>query len=204
MPKNTISALGMNAFWIVTLGEFKSTMDQNKSFLFNDLAEILGAVSELSPIFAAAATFAGLGALTGMIWQRSSKGGIALFLIFLAFSCIGVSIGFLAGHSRTGVVGNVLPAALVFLGAGATYLFSYRPEHSPLTTLGVLVFTLSMLVMYFGSAGERSKSEFIYNDYVATRDECLNLILSPEFLEYPKVEKVRVRAYCKDYVTFLR
>lgn len=179
-------------------------MDQENSFLFNDPAEILGALSELVPIFGAAATIAVLGVFVALIWQRSPKGFFPLFLIFLAFSGIGVSIGFLAGHSRTGVVGNVLPAALVFLGAGATYLFSYKPDQSPLSTLGVLVFTLSMLVMYFGSAAERSKSEFVYNDYVATRDKCLSLILSPNFLEFSKVEKVRIRAYCKDYVTFLR
>lgn len=179
-------------------------MDQEDSFLFNDLSEIFGAILKLTPIFAAAAAIAVLGVALAAIWQRSHKGSLALFFIFLAFSVIGVSIGFLAGHSRTGVVGNVLPAALVFLGAGTTYLFSYKREQSPLSTLGVLVFTLSMLIMYFGSAAERSKSEFVYNDYIVTRDKCLNLLLSPGFLKFSKVEKVRVRTYCKDYVTFLR
>lgn len=179
-------------------------MDQENSFLFNDMPEIFGALIDLAPVFATVAAIALSGALVAILWGGSRKGSLALFFIFLAFSGIGVSIGFLAGHSRTGVAGNVLPAALVFLGAGATYLFSYKPEQSPLSTLGVLVFSLSMLLMYFGSSVERSKSEFIYNDYVSTRDKCLSLILSPDFLEFAKKEKVRVRAYCKDYVTFLR
>ena len=93
-------------------------MDQNKSFIFNDFGEILAALLALSPIVATAAIVAALGTVAAVAWQRSSREFFALFAIFLAFSVLGVSIGFLAGHSRTGVVGNVLPATLVFLGAG--------------------------------------------------------------------------------------
>ncbi|MEE2635517.1 MAG: hypothetical protein VX940_14565 [Pseudomonadota bacterium] len=176
----------------------------DKYQVLNDFGEIWGAFLTLFPVFFAGLLVAFVCALVALMLQRSFQGFLKILALLFAFSVLGVSIGFLSGHSRVGVAGNVLPAALVFLGAGVTYLYSYKPEQSPIAVLGIVSFAVSMLVMYFGGAVERSKSDFNYSDYVAARDKCMSFVLSSDFTDLPKGEKIRVREYCKLYVAFLR
>lgn len=142
--------------------------------------------------------------------HKSNHNPFSFFLLAFSFSLLGGGIGYLSGLSREGVVGDVLPAALVFLGLGAGYLFSQNPEKSMFSSVAVGCFALTLFNFYYLAASERTESEKLENDarfleaeIEDIRKQCATSIISKDFLELSSAERKRMIRYCKGYAPFL-
>lgn len=147
-----------------------------------------------------------------LAWQRSVKHAGIVFTIAFGMCLIGGSAGYLSGYSRVGVAGDVIPAALVFLGAGFAYIINLdNPRKAFLASMAVIAFISSFTTETIRGAERRGLYEIEASidslrieEISDIRTHCLSLLLSNDFGQLPRLEKLRIRIWCKQYVPFLR
>jgi hypothetical protein len=79
-----------------------------------------------------------------------------VLLTFVALSMLGASAGVVGGLSRVGVAGQIIPAALTFLGVVGLYLFMVKGGESGRVALGVIALVGSLFVGYMHGAQLRN------------------------------------------------
>lgn len=166
---------------------------------------------ELTALIITAVLSAAVALTPILIWQKSSSNAGVFFVLLLALSLTGAIVGFFSGLSRVGVAGDVLPAALVFLAAGATYIYTLdHIEKAFVSSMAIVAFALSLGFEYYRAASIRADNtvrsvtiNLQQQEIEAIRNQCLSFILSAEYAGLPRIEKLRTRAYCKPYVPFL-
>lgn len=167
---------------------------------------------ELSHLFVVSAICSLISLIFAYSLQKSTHGLPILFLIIFSISTIGSIVGFISGLSRVGVAGQVITAVLVFFGAGVAYIYNLdKLKKAFISSLVILSFSTSMIMEYYYSTLIRTKSETEnnilenqQNEINIVREHCLKFILSDNYFKLNKKEKLRIRIYCKPYVSFLR
>lgn len=75
------------------------------------------------------------------------SGLLQAVLAFNALAMLGATAGIVGGLSRVGIAGQVIPAALTFVGGVSLYLFSERREQTGIVGIGV---TCLVATLFFG------------------------------------------------------
>lgn len=100
-------------------------------------------------------------------------------VLVLGVAVIGAVAGFAGGTSRTGVVGEVIPAALALLGGGlAVYLFGVDLSKGTLASVCAGAFALALGLGYTMGAGTRGPSE----RYATWTEACRDVFMAHETL----------------------
>ena len=114
-----------------------------------------------------------------ILWNlRSPENKVDLFYLFIALSLIGSFTGFAGGYSRDSVVGDIIPAALVFLGTAAIWQYTTENKKTRSACLGVIAFTLSLSASYTFAALKRDRPEQLS----ALETFCQKTFTDPEIL----------------------
>lgn len=95
-------------------------------------------------------------------WLHTVKRGYGLFVLAFVFGFLGITIGYLSGLSRVGVMGAVLPSTLTFIGGIGLYLLSWKESSKTYVTLFIGSFAVCLLLGTMVGANFRRAIE--YND----------------------------------------
>lgn len=169
------------------------------------------AMLDLLPLFVSTLLYSLSATVLVLFWQRQLADFFTFLILMSSFSAIGSVVGFFAGLSRAGVAGGVLPASLVFLGAGTAYIYTLDEiKKAVVSGAGILAFTFAVATQYYYSISLRSENELLSeitasreSELEAIRQQCLLFILNPDFVSLGSLEKLRARTYCKPYIPFL-
>ncbi|MBL4811887.1 MAG: hypothetical protein JKX69_05895 [Rhodobacteraceae bacterium] len=93
-------------------------------------------------------------------------------LLMLALGVLGSAAGLAGGLSRVGVVGDIYPAALVFMGSAAAYLFGTDRTKGLLVAISAVVFSIALFIGYEEGATRRNFAE----EQRALRSVCLDAL----------------------------
>ncbi|MEP2706147.1 MAG: hypothetical protein ABJQ71_18890 [Roseibium sp.] len=99
-------------------------------------------------------------------------------IILLGLSLVGAAAGFTGGMSRTGVVGDIVPAVLALLGGVSLYLFGADTSRGIMTSIGASALSLSLLAAFALGASNRNDVD----RYNLARDQCFSLLTNAVFL----------------------
>lgn len=148
-----------------------------------------------------------LGALLLALVKKSLHDAFVFFLFFAALSLTGAGVGYLAGLSRVGVAGDVLPAAMVFLGAGVASIFSLDRKKGLVAAIGIGCFSAALFHSYYRSAELRSEgerkvysTELTVREHFLTQEACLEFILSKDYFELEESDKLLVYQICSQFI----
>jgi hypothetical protein len=120
----------------------------------------------------------------------------AAFALFLANAIVGSVVGFATGLSRVAVVGEVIPAVLVFFGGFSAYLFGIDAKKGMLAALCLITFCIAFFLQVTESANLRAVAEA----ETRLRDVCLAQFTAPSWNAGDYDAKNRIL----DCVTILR
>ncbi len=109
---------------------------------------------------------------------------IRYLVMVLTISILGVISGYSGGMSRTGAVGDIIPAALGLLGGLSLYMFGAKPKSSVIISITVATFALSLIVGFNQSASIRSERD----TYKVVQNACINLFMSPKTMNKESIE----------------
>ena len=104
-----------------------------------------------------------------------------------ALSLVGAAAGIAGGMSRTGVVGDIVPAFLGLLGAVAIYLFGVDRSRGVVVSFGAVALSISLVSGYALAAQYRNSSS---SDFRELRTICaeaytnVDLLSNPQALEF--------------------
>ncbi len=98
-------------------------------------------------------------------------------LIFL-MAFMGAAVGIAGGWSRTGVVGDLMPAVLGFAGGLAVYLFGTKNRHTFIVVPSLFSFTISVFSGFVLGSELRSPVE----NYHKYRDLCFDAFSDAEIM----------------------
>lgn len=119
-------------------------------------------------------------------------------VLVLGVAVIGAVAGFAGGTSRTGVVGEVIPAALALLGGGlAVYLFGVDLSKGTLASVCAGAFALALGLGYTMGAGTRGPSE----RYATWTEACRDVFMAHETLASDPATNRAIRFFgepCKE------
>tara|TARA_R110002126_G_scaffold79509_1_gene197209 strand:+ start:16291 stop:16911 length:621 start_codon:yes stop_codon:yes gene_type:complete len=101
----------------------------------------------------------------------------SLSILMLALAVIGTTAGLSGGMSRIGVVGDIYPAALTFVGAGAAYLFGIDRTRGTIVSVCAIVFTIGLFFGYSAGADRRN----VGDETRALRKVCLDALTDGDF-----------------------
>ena len=95
---------------------------------------------------------------------KNRKNKFRVLCVSMAVTILGGVAGFAGGLSRVGVVGEIIPAALTFLGGLVVYLFGLKSTDNSSVNNGnvavlVIGFSMGLFLNYAGAAGYRDDSE---------------------------------------------
>ncbi len=102
-----------------------------------------------------------------------------LLILFAALALVGTTTGLAGGMSRTGVVGDLYPAAFTFISAAAVYLFGINETKGTIVAMCVMVFSSSMFLGYMQGAEIRNVNDEIREH----RTACFKALSNPELLK---------------------
>lgn len=102
-----------------------------------------------------------------------------LFILFAALALVGTTTGLAGGMSRTGVVGDLYPAAFTFISAAAVYLFGINETKGAIVAICVMVFSSSMFLGYMQGTEIRNVNDEIREH----RTACFKALSNPELLK---------------------
>lgn len=122
---------------------------------------------DIPPLLATIVISAGLVlALSFMLISKADR--TKMVVLVLGVAVIGAVAGFAGGTSRVGVVGDVIPAALVLLGGGlALHLFGVDLSKGVIASVCASAFALALGLGYAMGSGQRGPTER-YNTWTET------------------------------------
>lgn len=82
-----------------------------------------------------------------------------LSLLMLGVGVLGAAAGLAGGQSRTGVVGEIIPAAFVLLGGVSAYLFGVTPQRAPVVALTTIGFAVTLFAGFHSGSWRRTFAE---------------------------------------------
>jgi hypothetical protein len=82
-----------------------------------------------------------------------------LSLLTLGVGVLGAAAGLAGGQSRTGVVGEIIPAAFVLLGGVSAYLFGVTPQRAPVVALTTIGFAVTLFAGFHSGSWRRTYVE---------------------------------------------
>lgn len=91
--------------------------------------------------------------------REGRKLGAISFYSIIGVAILGGVSGYAGGLSRTGVVGDIIPAALSLLGGLVVYLFGVDQSKGPRIAILVISFTVALFVNYTAAAKLREPGE---------------------------------------------
>jgi hypothetical protein len=96
-------------------------------------------------------------------WYRKSAAKDTILVIVLLFgvTVIGTCAGFSGGMSRTGVVGNIIPAMFTLLGGLAVYLFGVDTTRGATASLVAGCLAISLFISYAFASQLRNQGDEI-------------------------------------------
>lgn len=98
----------------------------------------------------------------GHFWAnsfRDIKNSLVFFVMVLCIVSLGAFTGYAGGNSRSGVVGDVLPAVLAFISGGALYYLGLEKLKSAVAPIILTCFVFSLIFGFALGAKKRSLSE---------------------------------------------
>ena len=114
-----------------------------------------------------------------------------------ALALVGASAGIAGGMSRTGVVGDIVPAFLGLLGAVAVYLFGVDRSKGVIASFGAVALAISLVSGYGLSAQYRATS---ISDYREIRTICATAYSNADLVRDPgalAVFESKLGQYCE-------
>lgn len=152
-----------------------------------------------------------LGVLVLASIQRSMSATGTLFLFLFSMAFVGTTVGFLAGISQEPVAGDILPAALVFIGIGVGYIFSLDVSKGSMSAVATLCFSICFLFSYHDGSVQlvdfqesRRQEDQRETEVKSITESCAKYILSDKFFSSSKDDQSTAKLFCRDYLTFLR
>lgn len=109
------------------------------------------------------------------IEERTSP---VLAAMILAVTLLGCMTGYAGGNSRTGVVGDIIPAVLTFFGGLVVYLFGIKSKMSPLTPFLVSAFVVSLFIGY----GMGAKKRHLFEMREARKEICIEVFSDAQII----------------------
>lgn len=109
-----------------------------------------------------------------------------LSLLILTLSFLGGTVGFTGGWSRTGVVGDLIPAALALVGGLTVYLFDKKTGRGIVAAISALTFTIALFVGLAVGAHVRNPID----RFSGYRDFCFEALKDPDIVG-------KSEAYCR-------
>jgi hypothetical protein len=122
---------------------------------------------EIHETLSLGAVIAGLAlAIAVVVWTAAALGlrahaadRASAFVLIFAIAIVGSIVGFATGLSRTGVVGEVVPAVLVFFGGFSAYLFGVEAKKGALAALCLVAFSATFFIQSVESSRLRGRAE---------------------------------------------
>lgn len=102
---------------------------------------------------------------------------VVAVLVF-SMAVIGSVAGLAGGMSRVGVVGDIIPAALTFVGAASVYLFGIKVSRGLFASFAAASCALSLGLGYAAGAGKRTQAD----GFQSTLDFCQQIFGSTEHI----------------------
>lgn len=102
--------------------------------------------------------------------------------LLTTLALVGASAGIAGGMSRTGVVGDIVPAFLGLLGAVAVYLFGVDRSKGVIASFGAVALSISLVSGYLFSTEYRVTH---ISDYREIRAICATAYSNAELLNHP-------------------
>lgn len=135
-------------------------------------------VRDVPPLVATIIVSAGLVlALSYLLIAKADRTKVAVLVLGVAI--VGAVAGFAGGTSRVGVVGDIIPAALVLLGGGlALHLFGVDLSKGLIASVCASAFALALGLGFAMGSGQRGPSE----RYATWTETCRNTFTSPDVL----------------------
>lgn len=109
---------------------------------------------------------------------------LSCIVLIISISVVGAVAGYAGGLSRTGVVGDVIPAALGLLGGLSVYLFGIQKTPTVVTPIVVVVFAVSLVAGFSAGAKNREQGE----TFDRVQAACFGLFMSPHTMEKSRLE----------------
>lgn len=148
-------------------------------------------------LFAAAAALGGsVPTLISLFFDRNDWQTTVTLLGALAL--VGASAGIAGGMSRTGVVGDIVPAFLGLLGVIAVYLFGVDRSRGVVASLGAVALSLSLVTGYALASQYRNSHS---SDYREIRTICADAYTNPALISDPDALRAfeeKFKGYCPD------
>lgn len=101
-----------------------------------------------------------------------------LAALILTVTLLGCMTGYAGGNSRTGVVGDIIPAVLTFFGALVVYLFGVKSTTSPVTPFLVSAFVVSLFIGY----GMGAKKRHLFEIREARKEICIEVFSDSQII----------------------
>lgn len=99
-------------------------------------------------------------------------------LLMLALGVLGGAAGLAGGLSRVGVVGDIYPAAFVFMGSASAYLFGTDRTKGLLVAISAVVFSIALFIGYEEGATRRNFAD----EQRALRTVCLDALTNADLV----------------------
>ena len=133
------------------------------------------------------------------IRDSEERESVVLAAMILTVTLLGCMTGYAGGNSRTGVVGDIIPAVLAFFGALVVYLFGIKSKISPLTPFLVSAFVVSLFIGY----GLGAKKRHLFELTEARREVCINVFSDSQVMGNELALKTAVTLFgtrCKNVI----
>jgi hypothetical protein len=154
--------------------------------------ELLSVLNEIRPSLVALAALSlmsfGLGLVAALLINFTKLSTIAAWrniavmsLLMLGVGVLGAAAGLAGGQSRTGVVGEIIPAAFVLLGGVSAYLFGVTPQRAPVVALTTIGFAVTLFSGFHSGSWQRTFAE----EQSALRAVCLKAMTDAAFVKEP-------------------
>jgi peptidoglycan/LPS O-acetylase OafA/YrhL len=127
-------------------------------------------------VFIAAAAGFVIPFIVSMFFQRENWKLFGPLLFALAI--VGAVAGYAGGMSRTGVVGDIIPAFLGLLGGVGVYLFGVDKSRGVSTSFGAAALSIALILGYASGADRRKTPE----DHREIRAICADAYTNAELL----------------------
>jgi len=108
---------------------------------------------------------------------------VKMTILLLSLSILGGVSGYSGGMSRTGVVGDIIPAVLGLLGGISVYLFGVQNNPNIVTPLAVIVFAVSLVAGFSLGTQDREKRE----TFSGIQKACISLFMSHNVMDEKKL-----------------
>ena len=110
--------------------------------------------------------------------DSEERSATVLAAMILTVTLLGCMTGYAGGNSRTGVVGDIIPAVLTFFGGLVVYLFGVKSKMSLLTPFLVSAFVVSLFIGY----GMGAKKRQLFEIKEARREVCIEVFSDPQII----------------------